>query len=186
MQYYDGKDMARSFRTVCDNTIKLADEIPEDKYSFKPAEGSRSVAETLAHLAISPRIAIKIHSSGISQIDFAFFMAEFGKLKEAEAALTTKAQILAELRTGGDQFVALLEGMSDEVLGQQVHFPPQVTPPVKTRFEMLLASKEHEMHHRAQLMVIERMIGIVPHLTRDFEARRAQLAEQQQAATQSA
>ena len=26
--------------------------------------------------------------------------------------------------------------------------------------------KEHEMHHRAQLMLIERMIGIMPHLTR--------------------
>ena len=30
--------------------------------------------------------------------------------------------------------------------------------------------KEHEMHHRAQLMLIERMLGIVPHLTRQREA----------------
>ena len=37
----------------------------------------------------------------------------------------------------------------------------------KTRFEMLIGAKEHEMHHRAQLMVIERLIGIVPHLTRN-------------------
>lgn len=26
--------------------------------------------------------------------------------------------------------------------------------------------KEHEMHHRGQLMLVERMLGIVPHLTR--------------------
>ena len=45
-------------------------------------------------------------------------------------------------------------------------FPPQVQPSVRTRFEMLLAAKEHEMHHRAQLMVYERLLGIVPHLTR--------------------
>jgi uncharacterized damage-inducible protein DinB len=31
--------------------------------------------------------------------------------------------------------------------------------------------KEHEMHHRGQLMLIERIIGIVPHLTREFQAR---------------
>jgi uncharacterized damage-inducible protein DinB len=31
--------------------------------------------------------------------------------------------------------------------------------------------KEHEMHHRAQLMVMERMLGMVPHLTRDMQAR---------------
>jgi uncharacterized damage-inducible protein DinB len=36
---------------------------------------------------------------------------------------------------------------------------------------MILSVKEHEMHHRGQLMLIERMIGIVPHLTRDMQAR---------------
>jgi uncharacterized damage-inducible protein DinB len=33
--------------------------------------------------------------------------------------------------------------------------------------------KEHEMHHRGQLMLVERMLGITPHLTRDMQARRA-------------
>jgi len=38
---------------------------------------------------------------------------------------------------------------------------------------MLMSVKEHEMHHRGQLMLIERMLGIVPHLTRDMQARMA-------------
>ena len=42
---YNAKDMARSFRTVRANTIKVAEEIPEEKYSFRPAEGTRSVGE---------------------------------------------------------------------------------------------------------------------------------------------
>jgi hypothetical protein len=46
-------------------------------------------------------------------------------------------------------------------------------PPTKTRFEMLLGSKEHEMHHRAQLMLIERMLGIIPHLARQMQERMA-------------
>jgi hypothetical protein len=41
---------------------------------------------------------------------------------------------------------------------------------------MLLGVKEHEMHHRAQLFLIERMVGIVPHLTR---ARQERMAQQQ-------
>jgi uncharacterized damage-inducible protein DinB len=41
----------------------------------------------------------------------------------------------------------------------------------KSRFEMLLGTKEHEMHHRAQLTVIERLLGIVPHLTRKRQMR---------------
>ena len=48
---------------------------------------------------------------------------------------------------------------------------PGVQPPFKSRFEMLLGAKEHEMHHRGQLMLIERIIGIVPHLTRERQAR---------------
>jgi len=36
---------------------------------------------------------------------------------------------------------------------------------------MLLGVKEHEMHHRSQLMLIQRQLGIVPHLTRARAAR---------------
>jgi uncharacterized damage-inducible protein DinB len=38
---------------------------------------------------------------------------------------------------------------------------------------MLMGVKEHEMHHRAQLMLVERQLGLVPHLTREREARMA-------------
>jgi len=48
---------------------------------------------------------------------------------------------------------------------------------------MILSVKEHEMHHRGQLMLIERMIGIVPHITRDMQARIAQAQQQQTQAT---
>ena len=44
--------------------------------------------------------------------------------------------------------------------------PPQ-------RFEMLLGTKEHEMHHRGQLMLIQRMVGLTPHLTRERQERMA-------------
>ncbi len=42
---------------------------------------------------------------------------------------------------------------------------------------MLLGVKEHEMHHRAQLMLVERMLGITPHLTRQNEQRMAAVRE---------
>ena len=34
MNYYGGKEMAESFRTVRKNTIVIAQDIPEDKYGF--------------------------------------------------------------------------------------------------------------------------------------------------------
>jgi uncharacterized damage-inducible protein DinB len=42
---------------------------------------------------------------------------------------------------------------------------------------MLLGAKEHEMHHRGQLMMFQRMIGQVPHLTRQMQERMAARAQ---------
>jgi uncharacterized damage-inducible protein DinB len=55
--------------------------------------------------------------------------------------------------------------------------PPGMTPASKSRFEMILGVKEHEMHHRGQLMLIERMVGLVPHLTREMQARIARMTQ---------
>jgi uncharacterized damage-inducible protein DinB len=35
------------------------------------------------------------------------------------------------------------------------------------------------MHHRGQLMLMQRMIGMTPHLTREAQARMAQFQAQQ-------
>ena len=61
--------------------------------------------------------------------------------------------------------------------------PAPNNPPFKTRFEMLLGMKEHEMHHRAQLMVMERMLGVVPHLTRRMQEMMARRQAEAQART---
>ena len=90
-----------------------------------------------------------------------------------EATLTTKDAIVAALERDAEHVGAWLEGLTDATLNERVGFPPPILPSDNSRFEMLLSLKEHEMHHRAQLMVLERLIGIVPHLTRARQARQA-------------
>jgi uncharacterized damage-inducible protein DinB len=63
--------------------------------------------------------------------------------------------------------------LTEAQLAERVSFPPPIQPSTKTRFEMLLGAKEHEMHHRAKMMVVERLLGIVPHLTRARQQRQA-------------
>ena len=75
------------------------------------------------------------------------------------------------LETDGEAFASFLDSLGDDALGQLVSFPEPDKNPSKTRFEMLLGVKEHEMHHRGQLMLIQRQLGIVPHLTRARAAR---------------
>jgi uncharacterized damage-inducible protein DinB len=172
MTYYGAEELARSFRTVRNNTIQTAEEIPEEKYGFRPAEGCRSIAETLVHIAVLTRVPEQIHvvehRSTLVGFDF------FGLRNQLQAETTvprTKAQLLELLRTEGEKFAKILEGASETFLGEQVEYPEGMQPRVKSRFEMLIALKEHEMHHRGQLMVIQRMLGITPHLTRQMEER---------------
>jgi len=178
MTCYGGKDLARAFRTVRANTIQIAEEIPEDKYSFRPAEGTRTVAETLAHVATSTNWPQALHGPRLGAVNFELFMGTMQQAHAAAAALTTKAQIVEALRTEGDKFAAFLEAFPDEALAERVSYPSGMQPADKSRFEMLLSAKEHEMHHRGQLMVVERMLGITPHLTRQMQERMAQVQAQ--------
>jgi uncharacterized damage-inducible protein DinB len=85
------------------------------------------------------------------------------------------------LKAGGDKFAALLESFPESFLAETVAMRPGGDQPKRTRFDMLLSAKEHEMHHRGQLMVLQRMVGVTPHLTRLMQERMSRM--QAQAAT---
>jgi len=104
----------------------------------------------------------------------------FAKVMEDEAKPRTKDEVIALLQETGETWAGFLDKVTEQSLADQITLPPGAVPQVKSRFEMILSVKEHEMHHRAQLMSIERMLGIVPHLTREMEARFAQAQQQQQ------
>ncbi len=182
MSFYGSKELAESFRTVRKNTIQIAEEIPEDKYGFTAAAETRSVEKMLTHVALSYRWQHLFHGvdkrKNFDGMDFPKLFAEF---TAEEAKPRTKAQVVALLKETGEKWATFLEGLSDAFLAETITMPPGATPASKSRFEMLLSVKEHEMHHRSQLMLIERMIGIVPHLTREAQARFAQMQQQQAA-----
>ncbi|MCX6623382.1 MAG: DinB family protein [Acidobacteria bacterium] len=176
MNYYGAKELAASYRTVRKNTIAIAEEIPEEQYRFRPSPESRSVAQTLVHIAMANRLPEQIHfeERRVSFEGFDFFGA-VGKIIAEENVERSKKEILELLRQGGEKFAALLESAAEDFLGESVTYPAGMEPPAKSRFEMLMSAKEHEMHHRGQLMTIERMLGIVPHLTRHMQARVAEI-----------
>lgn len=171
MNYYGPKELAAAFRTVRGNTIIIAEEIGEEHYGFRASPDSRSVAETLIHVAVMPRAAHKIHGDHVTDMANVNFMEIVGPRMALEKKPHTKAEILDLLKD--DSFPAWLEAQTDEFLGERVAMPERGGGGSKSRFEMLLSVQQHEMHHRAQLMVIERMLGIKPHLTRQMEARMA-------------
>src|ERR1051325_6943380 len=173
MTYYGGKELAAAFRTVRNNTIKMAEEIPESKYDVSAAPETRTVAQTLAHIATATNFQSYVHRNNISDLKTVNFMEIFPKFMAEENKPRTKAELIGYLKSEGETFASYLEGLPESFLSETVAMPPGAEPATKTRFEMLLSAKEHEMHHRGQLMTLERMLGIVPHLTRQMQERMA-------------
>jgi hypothetical protein len=128
--YYGAKDVAAAFRTVRNNTIRIAEEIPEDQYGFRYAPECRSVAETLVHIAVMTRVPKQIHFierlTTLAGFDFFGFRAA---LQAEIRQPRTKAEILDLLRTEGEEFATLLEGVSEAFLGEFVEYPQGMTPP---------------------------------------------------------
>jgi len=181
MTPYGAPELAASFRTVRNNTIQIAEDIPESSYSFCAAPGTRTVAQTLTHIALAPRIWHELHGKRHLSTFVGFdFFGMVAPMRAEEEKPHTKAELLKLLRDEGDQFAGWLESLSPEFLSETfLDHSGQIT---QTRFHALLGAKEHEMHHRGQLMLIERMLGIVPHLTRRME----EMIRQRQAASAGA
>jgi uncharacterized damage-inducible protein DinB len=174
MTAYGGKELANAFRTVRKNTIQVAEDIPESQYGHVPAPECKPVGRMLAHIAIAQRFWEDIHRkqrrTTMQGLDF---FAISSRAEAEETKPRSKGEIIELLSTEGEQFATWLETLTPEFLAETVTEGDGKT--AKSRFEWLLGAKEHEMHHRAQLFLIERQLGIVPHLTRVRNERIAQM-----------
>ena len=138
----------------------------------------------LAHIGASTMFQSIVHGTGVTDMMTLNFQDLFQKFTAEETKPRTKAEAIAYLKEEGDKFAKFLDGVSESQLAERVTMRPgpdgQV--PSKSRFEMLLSAKEHEMHHRGQLMTYQRLLGQVPHLTKLMQQRAAAM----QAAAQQA
>jgi uncharacterized damage-inducible protein DinB len=160
------------------NTIQIAQEIDEKEYGFQPAPGSRTVRQLLTHIATGYRFNHQVQGiekrTSLEGFDFMSFM---GPIQAEEQKDRSKAELLELLKDEGEKCAKWLEGLSDAFLAESMTMPPGQDPAAKTRFEMILGIKEHEMHHRGQLMLIQRLLGQTPHLTRHMQERMAAMRE---------
>jgi uncharacterized damage-inducible protein DinB len=101
----------------------------------------------------------EMHVESLEEVDFGVLL---GKSAATERVPRSRAEIIELLRVEGERAVQWVEARSEAFLSERVRLPGGGSV---SRFEMLLATKEHELQHRAQITVMERMLGIVPRLT---------------------
>jgi len=139
-------------RTVRKNTILIAEDIPEKDYGYRPAPESRSVAETLVHIASLSLADRFLHEEErLSSLESFDFGALIQKSEIEDKRPKSKDQIVDLLLTEGERWSQWVGSLPEALLAEQVRMPGGAS---KSRFEMLLGTKEHEMHHRAQLTVM--------------------------------
>jgi uncharacterized damage-inducible protein DinB len=181
MTYYGPQKLAESTRAVRQHTITIAVDIPEEGYDYRPAPGSRSVRETLLHIVAMTQFDMRVHGEekldSLEGLDIRGF---FASLPIHESLRLSKAEIIDLLREQGERWCDFVERIPESVAAERVRMP---RGEAKSRFEMLLGTKEHEMHHRGQLMVFERLLGIVPHLTRRRQTPAPQAQQQETSAS---
>ena len=163
MSLYGTQQLVDGMRAVRQNTILMAGDIPEEHHAFRATPKTRSVAETLVHIAWLWTADHLMHDElRLDSLDGFDFPALLATSAAEECVARSKAEIIDMLRIEGERAASWVEGLPDAFLSERISFSGGGSA---SRFEMLLGTKEHELQHRAQLTVLQRMVGIVPRST---------------------
>lgn len=158
------ENVCEQWQDVRNGLIKEVEQIPAEQMGFRPAPESRTVIELLHHIIETQRILAgeMCRENTNFQRGFPALIADFvGNVKEA----TTKEAVLELLSSSLEETKSMVVGFGD------ANFEKTMTrfdgkPCAK--LEMLNFTVSHEMYHRGQLTVYERLLGIEPALTQFF------------------
>jgi uncharacterized damage-inducible protein DinB len=149
------------WKDVRSGLIQEAERIPADQYSFRATGETRSVAEVLQHIIQSERFLIGEtcrEDCNLMRQSFADHIKEYGA---GVANVSDKEELLALLQSSMEQSMATLESFKDKLDDSMTRFDGRQT----TKLAFLTFAMSHEMYHRGQLTVYERLLNIEPVLT---------------------
>ena len=141
---YDGE-----WGHVSRQLISLADAIPADKYSWRPAPGVRSVSEVYMHIALANFYLLSVTGPKMP--------AEMNS-DELEKTVTAKAEVIGWLKRSLDAVKTARTQLKSGELQRKVNIGGKET----TVDAMYLRIIIHDNEHMGQLIAYARMIGVVP------------------------
>ena len=150
------------YGVVEQEVVSAAEAMPEDKYSFAPANGEfkgvRTFAEQVKHIGFANRLY------------FGPLMGEtidtnsFKENPNGPAALKTKAEIVQYLKDSFALGHRAISGITAE--NQVAPLPNPVTPFLSTRLAIAMIASFHPKDHYGQMVEYLRMNGIIPPASR--------------------
>jgi uncharacterized damage-inducible protein DinB len=135
-------------------------QIPAEQFGFQPAPESRSVAGIIRHI-----VAVQAFSTGeLCRPDTDFKRVPIRELVERHAAAAYsgggKEELIGLLRSSMESAEAALRAFGEEALREKVPYGKTIS-----KLGILYFYITHEMYHRGQITVYERLIQIEPAAT---------------------
>jgi len=133
---------------------QLAEAVPEDKYSWRPGDGVRSVGEVYLHVAFGNYLWIKLGGGNVPE-EVGFDPA---KLHEWDSQTTDKKEIIEIMKKSFDVLKEYAKGRTGESLEKEVEFFG-----MKSSLRNFLVSGIGHCHeHLGQSIAYARINGVVP------------------------
>jgi uncharacterized damage-inducible protein DinB len=158
------ENIIASWQEVRSGLIDEAAQIPADQFSFQAAPNTRSITQLLQHLVESQKFLIGEACRPDTNLTRGSFGEQIKHYAPDVRNFDDKDGLLNLLRASMDESGAQLLGAGDELKNTMRRFDGKEM----TKLAFLSFAIAHEMYHRGQLTVYERLLGIEPALTRRF------------------
>ena len=152
------------WREVRAGLIDEVSQIPADQFSFRAAEGMRSVAELLQHLVESQKFLVGEACRPDTNLLRKSFAENIKDYAPDVRTVNDKEAIIQMLQTAMDDCEKNLREHADEMKNTMKRFDGKEM----TKLGFMSFAIAHEMYHRGQLTVYVRLLGIEPMLTQKF------------------
>ena len=150
-----GADLSVPLHDLEAHIMALAKAVPEEKYSWKPAEGVRSFRQVFLHIAYGNRLLLNI---AMNSPDEDAVKKLIDEQTRNEAAPATKEKVMATL---SESFAAIHEAL-DRARPATLAHPVDFFGTPATTNAVLINLETHMAEHLGQAIAYSRMNGIVP------------------------
>ena len=149
--------LAGNFEFVSGRLVQLAEAIPEDVYTWRPAEGVRSTSETLMHLA-GANLGLPMMMGVAPPEGMEMSEDMMAKMQEREKNVTAKAEVIADLKKSIEYGQSAIGDFPVAALGEEIEF---FGMNLKKR-DLLLILLSHSHEHLGQLIAYARSNDVTP------------------------